>query len=60
MEHVGHIADLDTALNASHYPGTDSTLKSYGLDALECVCEYSMECRGVRKERVLQDFLPVK
>ncbi|KAL1261177.1 hypothetical protein QQF64_034240 [Cirrhinus molitorella] len=65
LEHVGLIADLDTVLNASRYPGTDSALKNYGLDALERVCVYYGTQRGaavplVQKERALQDFLAVK
>lgn len=65
LEHVGLIADLDTILNASRYPGTDSALKSYGLDALERVCDHygAQKCASaplVQKERVLQDFLPMK
>ncbi|KAK1902580.1 Transmembrane protein C17orf113 [Dissostichus eleginoides] len=39
-EHVGIIADLDTVINASRYPGADSTLKSYGLEALERVFDH--------------------
>ncbi|KAK1878735.1 Transmembrane protein C17orf113 [Dissostichus eleginoides] len=39
-EHVGIIADLNTVINASHYPGADSALKSYGLEALERICDH--------------------
>eukprot|EP00064_Thunnus_orientalis_P007345 superscaffoldBa00000808_g7365 len=63
LEHVGIISDLDTALNASHYPGANSMLKSYGLDALECVCYRNESQRGaaaplVQKERTMRDFPP--
>ncbi len=40
-EHLGIIADLDTVLNASRYPGADSALKR--LDALEHVCDLCKE-----------------
>ena len=64
-EHVGIIADLDTVINASRYPGADSALKSYGLEALERVCDHYGSQRDaaaplVQKERMLRDFLPVK
>lgn len=64
-EHLGIIADLDTVLNASRYPGADSALKSYGLEALERVCDHYGSQRDaaaplVQKERMLRDFLPVK
>ncbi|KAK1903538.1 Zinc finger protein 862 [Dissostichus eleginoides] len=39
-EHVGIIADLDTVNNASRYSRADSALKSYGLEALERVCDH--------------------
>ncbi|KAK5899933.1 hypothetical protein CesoFtcFv8_009358 [Champsocephalus esox] len=38
-EHVGIIADLDTVINASRYPGADCVLKRYGLEALERLCD---------------------
>ena len=64
-EHLGIIADLDTVLNASRYPGPDSALKSYGLEALERICDHYGSQSGaaaplVQKERMLRDFLPVK
>ncbi|KAL2086047.1 hypothetical protein ACEWY4_017106 [Coilia grayii] len=64
-EHLGIIADLDTVLNSSHYPGADCALKNHGLDALEHVCEYYGSPRGsaaplVEKDRLIQDFLPMK
>eukprot|EP00064_Thunnus_orientalis_P005051 superscaffoldBa00000481_g5064 len=64
-DRMGIIADLDTVLNASRNPGADSVLKSYRLDALECVCDHYGSQRSaaaplVQKERMLQDFLPVK
>lgn len=65
LEHVGLIADLNTVLNASHYPGTNSAVESYGLDALELICDHyrAQKCASaplVQKERMLQDFLPTK
>lgn len=65
LEHVGLIADLYTVLNTSRYPGTDSALKSYGLEALEHVCDHYgvQKCASaplVQKERVRQDFLAMK
>eukprot|EP00064_Thunnus_orientalis_P001081 superscaffoldBa00000067_g1082 len=39
-EHVGIIADCNMVLNASCYPGAHSTLKNYGLDALERICDH--------------------
>lgn len=40
LEHLGIVADLNTALNASHYPDADSTLKSNGLQGLGNVFDH--------------------
>eukprot|EP00064_Thunnus_orientalis_P013281 superscaffoldBa00002137_g13318 len=60
-QHLGIIADLDTVLNTSRYLGTDSALKSYGLDALEHICDHCRSQRGalaplLQRERMLQDL----
>uniref|UniRef100_A0A667XDF6 HAT C-terminal dimerisation domain-containing protein n=1 Tax=Myripristis murdjan TaxID=586833 RepID=A0A667XDF6_9TELE len=65
-EHLNIISDLDTVLNASHYPGgAGSAFKSYGQEALERVCDHYGSQTGaadplVQKERMLRDFLPLK
>lgn len=43
---MGIITDLDTILNASRYPGADSTLKSDRLEALEHVCDHYRSQKG--------------
>lgn len=40
------VADLDTTLNASCYPGADSALKSYRLEALKRICGHSRSQKG--------------
>lgn len=61
----GACGSQSTVLNAFRYPGADSALKSYGLDALEHVCDHYGTQRGavaplVQKEHMLHDFLSVK
>uniref|UniRef100_A0AAV2JDI3 Hexosyltransferase n=1 Tax=Knipowitschia caucasica TaxID=637954 RepID=A0AAV2JDI3_KNICA len=37
---VSHISDLDTVLNASRFPNTNSALQEYGLDAVERLADF--------------------
>lgn len=59
---MGIISDLDSM---SRYLGADSTLRTYGLEALEHACEhYRSERRAatspVKKEQKLRELLLVK
>uniref|UniRef100_UPI003AB08FF3 MICOS complex subunit MIC60-like n=1 Tax=Centroberyx gerrardi TaxID=166262 RepID=UPI003AB08FF3 len=64
----GYHSSSETVLLTRHWipVGADSALKSYGLEALERVCDHYGSQTGaaaaplVQKERMLRDFLPVK
>ncbi|CAB1453139.1 unnamed protein product [Pleuronectes platessa] len=60
MEHVGIIADLNTLLNAFNYADAESSLKSYRLEAFECVYNHFGSQRGVAAPLVQKKcyFLP--
>ncbi|KAI4785163.1 hypothetical protein KUCAC02_037927 [Chaenocephalus aceratus] len=57
-EHGGIIADLDTVINASRYPAADSALKSYGLEALERVCDHYGAHRDAAAPLVQKERMP--
>uniref|UniRef100_A0AAV2IYT9 Uncharacterized protein n=1 Tax=Knipowitschia caucasica TaxID=637954 RepID=A0AAV2IYT9_KNICA len=62
---VSHISDLDTVLNASRFPNTNSALQEYGLDAVERLADFygahpNAAVSLVEKERMVRDFRSVK
>uniref|UniRef100_A0A8C6STB8 HAT C-terminal dimerisation domain-containing protein n=1 Tax=Neogobius melanostomus TaxID=47308 RepID=A0A8C6STB8_9GOBI len=62
---VSHISDLDTVLNASRFPNTNSALQEYGLDAVERLADFygahpNAAFSLVEKERMVRDFRSVK